>query len=110
MRSAFGKGAVGIDGSKEQIRIFWDAKPCGLADVDESTSDEIALFEVLDRRRYSLEPFVDDYARFAEHRGRSVLEVGCGLGADLFRFARAGARVTGIDMSRRSLDLTARRF
>jgi ubiquinone/menaquinone biosynthesis C-methylase UbiE len=36
---------------------------------------------------------------FDGYQGRRVLEVGCGAGVDLVRFARGGARVTGIDIA-----------
>lgn len=94
---------------KGRIRAFWDSTPCGLADVP-NTSDDAALFEALDRRRYGLEPFIEDYAQFNRYCGRRVLEIGCGLGADLLRFGRGGAHATGIDMSLRSARFAARRF
>ena len=38
---------------------------------------------------------------FDGYRGRAVLEVGCGAGVDLARFAKGGAEVTGVDSRRR---------
>jgi ubiquinone/menaquinone biosynthesis C-methylase UbiE len=95
---------------KESVRRFWDARPCGSAEVTEAAPGTPAFFDALDARRYRLEPFIERYARFAEQRGRRVLEVGCGAGSDLFRFARAGARVTGVDLSARSLRLARQRL
>jgi SAM-dependent methyltransferase len=39
-----------------------------------------------------------------------VLEVGCGAGTDLIRFARNGARVTGVDVAPSSIALASRNF
>jgi ubiquinone/menaquinone biosynthesis C-methylase UbiE len=39
-----------------------------------------------------------------------VLEIGCGLGTDLVKFARCGARVTGVDLSARSVELVQQRL
>jgi ubiquinone/menaquinone biosynthesis C-methylase UbiE len=39
-----------------------------------------------------------------------VLEVGCGLGTDGARFAKAGANYTGIDLTDAAVDLAKRRF
>jgi ubiquinone/menaquinone biosynthesis C-methylase UbiE len=47
---------------------------------------------------------------FANYRGRRVLEVGCGAGTDLVRFARHGARVTGVDLAASAIRLAAANF
>ncbi|NIP27439.1 MAG: methyltransferase domain-containing protein, partial [Phycisphaerae bacterium] len=39
-----------------------------------------------------------------------VLEVGCGVGIDLVRFARAGAKVTGVDLSPTAVQLAKQNF
>jgi SAM-dependent methyltransferase len=43
-------------------------------------------------------------------RGKGVLDVGCGAGTDLARFARGGALVTGVDLSASAIDLARRNF
>lgn len=53
--------------------------------------------------------FIDDSAewiaaRFGLGAGRRVLDLGCGPGLYATRFARAGAAVTGVDLSRRSIN------
>ncbi len=45
---------------------------------------------------------------FDAWRGRDVLDVGCGAGVEVVRFARAGARVTGVDAASRAVDLARR--
>ena len=40
----------------------------------------------------------------------AVLEIGVGMGTDLVRWARGGARVTGVDLSPRCVDLAGRRL
>jgi ubiquinone/menaquinone biosynthesis C-methylase UbiE len=57
-----------------------------------------------------LEPFIADYAQFDRWAGKKVLEVGCGVGSDLVRFARAGAQVVGIDLSPKSVFLARSRL
>ena len=42
--------------------------------------------------------------------GKDVLEVGCGAGTDLVRFARGSARVTGIDLAESAIDLAKANF
>jgi ubiquinone/menaquinone biosynthesis C-methylase UbiE len=42
---------------------------------------------------------------FNGYRGQQVLDVGCGAGVDLVRFARGGAIVTGVDLSSSAIEL-----
>ena len=43
--------------------------------------------------------------RYTESRGRDVLDVGCGQGIDVYEYASAGARATGIDLTPRHVEL-----
>ena len=47
---------------------------------------------------------------FDGYRGKQVLEVGCGAGTDLVRFARGGAIVTGVDISSSAIELARQNF
>ncbi len=48
--------------------------------------------------------------QFDGYRGRRVLEVGCGAGTDLVRFARGGAHVTGVDVAASAIALARHNF
>jgi SAM-dependent methyltransferase len=94
--------------SKRQVYEFWNRAPCGeelyLAGLDR------AAYERQARRRYELEPYIPEFARFEEARGLRVLEIGVGLGADHQRFAEAGAELYGIDLTPRAMEHTRRRL
>jgi ubiquinone/menaquinone biosynthesis C-methylase UbiE len=47
---------------------------------------------------------------FEGQRGQRVLELGCGAGTDLMRFAKAGARVTGVDIAPSAIALAKQNF
>jgi SAM-dependent methyltransferase len=47
---------------------------------------------------------------FSGYAGKRVLEVGCGAGTDLVRFARGGAIVAGVDLSPSAIALARRNF
>lgn len=49
--------------------------------------------------RYGLYPFVREFVDFNGWKGKRVLEVGCGQGADLSQFALAGADTYGCDLT-----------
>jgi SAM-dependent methyltransferase len=94
--------------SKEAVRAFWDEAACGeklyLAGVD------VDAFRKQADRRYALEPYIIPFADFAGSRGLQVLEIGVGLGADHQRFAEAGARLSGVDLTARAVEMTRRRL
>jgi ubiquinone/menaquinone biosynthesis C-methylase UbiE len=94
---------------KESVRQYWDDMPCGTGSITYAEGSR-EYFESIAERRNQLEPFIADYARFDKWAGKKVLEVGCGVGSDLLRFARAGARVEGIDLSPKSVSLAKSRL
>jgi ubiquinone/menaquinone biosynthesis C-methylase UbiE len=94
---------------KKSVQQFWDTTPCGTGNIN-IEPETLKYFEAISERRNKLEPFISDYAQFDRWAGKRVLEVGCGAGSDLLRFAKAGARVTGIDLSPRSASLAKTRL
>ena len=91
-------------GLKEDVRDFWNADPCGSRYLGDR-----ADFEAHTRARYQLEPYIHEFAGFAGARGQRVLEVGVGMGADYLEWLKAGAQVTGVDLSSASLEQARRR-
>ena len=93
---------------KQAVRDFWNAASCGEnlylhGETRESYQDQ-------SRQRYALEPYIIPFADFAGSRGKRVLEIGVGLGADHQRFAENGADLYGIDLTDRSVEHTGRRL
>lgn len=56
--------------------------------------------------RYQLYPFLPEWAQFESWTGKSVLEIGCGQGADLSQFAVYGARTFGADLTMKHCRIT----
>lgn len=56
--------------------------------------------------RYALYPFIHELVPFRSWAGKHVLEVGCGQGADAWEFARAGARMYGVDLTEKHCQIT----
>lgn len=77
----------------------WTADPCGPI-VDDPSRLLTA------RRDYA--PFMADVLDYATTRGLSVLDVGCGQGIDLCEYGLAGAKVTGVDLTPRHVELACR--
>lgn len=90
--------------AKSAVQEYWDARPCGSLEPADRKSLP-GFFETHARLRYEREPEVVALAEFTHWRAKRVLEIGVGMGADFVRFGKAGARVFGLDLSRRSLQL-----
>ena len=90
------------------VREYWDRRPCNLRHSPEPVGTR-EYFDQVERRKYFVEPHIPAFAEFPRWAGSRVLEVGCGLGTDTINFARAGALVTAVDLSERSLDLARQR-
>jgi SAM-dependent methyltransferase len=97
-----------MDPDKKAVEEFWDNASCGEALYLQNHQRDGYVEHA--RRRYELEPIIEEFAEFASAAGKDVLEVGVGLGADHQRFAQAGATLTGIDLTARAVAHTRRRL
>ncbi len=70
----------------------------------------MGFFAELDEYRFDKLRYLPQLVDFGGYEGQTVLEVGCGVGIDLVRFARGGARVTGIDLAEVSIELARQYF
>jgi SAM-dependent methyltransferase len=83
---------------KARVRAYWQEEPCAASTSDAPFGSRM-FFEDVERERYRLEPYIFDFACFDHWVGRRVLEIGVGLGTDFVQFARAGADVSGVDLT-----------
>jgi len=83
---------------KRQVQSFWNAEPCGSRYLGAKLD-----FDAHAKARYELEPYIPEFAGFAGASGKRVLEVGVGMGSDYLEWLKAGAEVTGIDLSTESI-------
>lgn len=88
----------------EEVRVFWDRQPCNVKH-GLSCQGSPTYFDEVRRRRYKVEPHIAALAEFDLWDGKTVLDLGCGIGTDAVQFALGGAEVTGMDISPRSLRL-----
>lgn len=93
----------------DEVRNFWNQRPCNIRHSRKPVGTK-EYFEEVEKRRYFVEPHVPKFAEFEKWAGRSVLEVGCGIGTDAAAFAKNGANYTGTELSEESLNITRQRF
>jgi ubiquinone/menaquinone biosynthesis C-methylase UbiE len=83
---------------KQRAIEQWTADPCG---PDVRGQGIRALLRA--RREYA--PWIPEALDYAGACGLDVLDVGCGQGIDLCEYGLAGARITGIDLTPRHVEL-----
>jgi ubiquinone/menaquinone biosynthesis C-methylase UbiE len=81
----------------------WTADPCGY-DSDHEPGSRSHM-EDLDAGLRAYAPWMEEILDYGHSSGLRVLDVGCGQGIDMMRYARAGARVSGIDLTPRHVAL-----
>jgi ubiquinone/menaquinone biosynthesis C-methylase UbiE len=98
-----------ITPDKSEVRKFWNDASCGenLYLKGESLIDQ---FNEQRNQRYTIEPEILDFTQFEQYRGKKVLEIGVGLGADHQMWAEQGCDLYGIDLTERAINWTQKRF
>jgi ubiquinone/menaquinone biosynthesis C-methylase UbiE len=85
----------------------WTNDPCGWT-VSEGELGTRDYFEKLLKGRAAYAPWMAEELGYHDAKGLHILDVGCGQGIDVANFARAGASVTGIDLTPRHVELAQR--
>jgi SAM-dependent methyltransferase len=93
----------------DEIQRYWNERIHDL-EMTRAPVGTKAFFDDLDEYRFDKLRYLPQLVDFSSFRGQRLLEVGCGIGTDLLRFAKGGARVTGIDLSQTAIDLAGRNF
>lgn len=88
------------------IQAFWDSHPCGelqVGGLSASGGDYQAFFDAYDRFRYHKEAHIIRCLDGIDFRGKRVLEIGLGQGADSEQIIRRGALWSGLDLTPESV-------
>lgn len=92
-----------------QVRDYWNAHIHDL-DISANAPGSREFFADLEHYHFEKLHHLPRLIDFSAYRGRKVLDVGCGAGTDLARFAKGGAIVTGVDISPSAIALAKQNF
>ena len=95
--------------TSDDVRSYWNTHIHDL-EVTKHPAGSRGFFDDLDQYHFEKLHHLLRLIDFNGYAGRRVLEVGCGAGVDLARFARGGAEVTGVDIAPSAIDLARANF
>ncbi len=99
---------------ESEIKDFWNAHPCGaelVGDLSEETRAEYEeFFDRYDRYRYQKEAHILTNLDRIDFRGKRVLEIGLGQGADAEQIVNRGGKYSGVDLTDESVKRVKMRF
>jgi glycosyltransferase involved in cell wall biosynthesis/SAM-dependent methyltransferase len=98
------------DAFKVETQKQWNTDACGSHYVQGEPTTLDWYLDVERHRYQEYAPWMPEVMEFGRHQGHSVLEIGAGMGTDLAQFAKNGARVTDVDLSRGHLEHAQRNF
>jgi ubiquinone/menaquinone biosynthesis C-methylase UbiE len=93
----------------EDVRAYWQQHIHDL-EITQHPVGSRGFFDDLDEYHFDKLHHLLRLVDFEGWRGRAVLEVGCGAGVDLARFAKGGAAVTGVDLTESAIALARTNF
>ncbi len=92
--------------NESEIKDFWERYPCGdfqVGGLQQRRGDYEAFFRAYDSFRYSTEGHILRCLDDIDFRGKKVLEIGLGQGADSEQIIRRGAIWSGLDLTPESV-------
>jgi ubiquinone/menaquinone biosynthesis C-methylase UbiE len=93
----------------QAIQEYWNRRIHDLEVVTHPVGT-LGFFRDLDEYRFDKLRYLPRVVDFNAFQNKKVLEIGCGAGIDLVRFAQGGALVTGVDLSQTAIDLAKKNF
>jgi SAM-dependent methyltransferase len=93
----------------DDVRAYWEHHIHDL-EITRHPVGSRGFFDDLDQYHFEKLHHLLRLVDFNAYTGKAVLEVGCGAAIDLARFAKGGARATGIDLTASGIALARANF
>jgi SAM-dependent methyltransferase len=101
--------SAGTGADAATVREYWNTRIHD-AHVTPHPVGSARFFDDLEEYRFDKLDYLPRLVDFGGYRDQAVLEIGCGAGIDLARFAAGGARVVGVDLADAAIELARRHF
>ena len=89
----------------DRVRAYWQTHIHDL-EISGHAPGTAGFFADLDQYHFEKLHHLLRLVDFDAWRGKDVLDLGCGAGVEVVRFARGGAHVTGVDIAASAVELT----
>lgn len=92
-----------------KIKNYWDNQPCNIKHSRKKFLSR-EYFKEIRKKRYFVESHIMKFANFKKYKNKNVLEIGCGIGTDGMEFIKNKANYTGVELSKKSLEIFKKRI
>lgn len=96
--------------SIEAVAKYWDSNVANWKIAADLKTGSPEFFAEVERYRFDKLDYLPKVVDYNAYSGQRVLDIGCGLGTDLSRFARGGANCSGIDVAATAVKLASDNF
>ena len=93
----------------DEVRSYWNLHIHDL-EITKHPVGSRGFFDDLDQYHFEKLHHLLRLVNFAGYRDKRVLDVGCGAGVDLARFAKGGAICSGVDLAEAAIELAKANF
>lgn len=98
-----------IEKSQENVKKFWNQKPCG-SDMSDKDRGERLYYEEIEQDRYAYQGHINQILDWIQWKGKKVLEIGTGVGTDARNIIRRGGQYHGVNVDQGSVNATKTAF
>lgn len=94
---------------KNQVKKYWNSTVHD-GNIAKAPVGSLKFFDNIYKYHFTKQDYMTKLINYPQYKGKKVLGVGCGIGIDLLRFAKNGAKVVGVDFAPYPVQLAKKNF